>query len=62
MQIEPGHVAVVTRSASGIGFALGRALGEQGVGVVLADVEEAASRRPAALTEAGVDVRTVLAT
>ncbi len=34
-----GKVAVVTGAASGIGFALARMLGEQGMRVVLADIE-----------------------
>jgi NAD(P)-dependent dehydrogenase (short-subunit alcohol dehydrogenase family) len=60
MQIETGQVAVVTGGASGIGLALGRALGERGLGVVLADVEEAALEVAGAeLTGAGLDVLTV---
>ena len=42
MQHLSGRVAVVTGAASGIGFALARRFGEEGMRVVLADVEEEA--------------------
>jgi NAD(P)-dependent dehydrogenase (short-subunit alcohol dehydrogenase family) len=57
MQIEPNQVAVVTGGASGIGLGLAHAFGQRGLGVVLADVEEAAlAAAGAELTEAGTDV------
>lgn len=40
MQQLSGRVAVVTGAASGIGFALARRFGEEGMRVVLSDVEE----------------------
>ncbi len=41
MQKLDGRVAVVTGAASGIGLALARRFGEEGMRVVLSDVEEA---------------------
>ena len=42
MQELTGRVAVVTGAASGIGFAMARRFGEEGMKVVLSDVEEGA--------------------
>ena len=39
MELAPGKVAVVTGSASGIGFALARAFAAAGMNVMLADIE-----------------------
>jgi NAD(P)-dependent dehydrogenase (short-subunit alcohol dehydrogenase family) len=55
--VRPGHVAVVTGAASGIGAALAAAFGAAGGRVVLADVEpEPLTRVAADLQAAGVDV------
>lgn len=43
--LRPGHVAVVTGAASGIGAALAAAFGELGMRVMLADVEPEALER-----------------
>ncbi len=40
MQIEVGQVAVVTGGASGIGLAVARAFGAQGMKLMLGDIEE----------------------
>ena len=54
MQQLRGRVAVVTGAASGIGLALARRFGEEGMKVVLSDVEEASlARATQALVEAG---------
>ena len=45
MQKLDGRVAVVTGAASGIGLALARRFGEEGMRVVLSDVEEASLNR-----------------
>jgi NAD(P)-dependent dehydrogenase (short-subunit alcohol dehydrogenase family) len=42
MKLEAGKVAVVTGAASGIGFALAERFAHDGLGIVLADVEEGA--------------------
>src|SRR5215469_958508 len=42
MQNLAGNVAVVTGAASGIGLAISRRLGEDGMRVMMADIEEAA--------------------
>lgn len=42
MEIEAGQVAVVTGSASGIGLAMARAFGAQGMRLMLGDIEEKA--------------------
>ena len=54
--LQPGHVAVVTGAASGIGAALATAFGAAGGKVVLADVEvDALERVRAALAADGVE-------
>jgi NAD(P)-dependent dehydrogenase (short-subunit alcohol dehydrogenase family) len=54
--LRPGHVAVVTGAASGIGAALAAAFGELGMRVVLADVEpEALERVTSRLRAKGVE-------
>jgi NAD(P)-dependent dehydrogenase (short-subunit alcohol dehydrogenase family) len=56
-----GRVAVVTGGASGVGLALGRALVEEGMRLVLADVEEPALRSASqALSAGGGDVTGVV--
>ncbi|MBY0400936.1 SDR family NAD(P)-dependent oxidoreductase [Myxococcota bacterium] len=58
--LHPGHVAVVTGAASGIGAALAKAFGSAGLRVVLADVETPALERVAnALRAQGVDALSV---
>ncbi len=52
MQQLDGRVAVVTGAASGIGFALAQRFAEEGMKVVLADVEEAKAAESAAKLEA----------
>jgi NAD(P)-dependent dehydrogenase (short-subunit alcohol dehydrogenase family) len=52
MQQLDGRVAVVTGAASGIGFALVRRFAEEGMKVVLSDVEEAKAAESAAVLEA----------
>ena len=42
MRLRQGQVAVVTGAASGIGLAMARRFAAEGLGVVLADVEEQA--------------------
>lgn len=56
MERFAGRVAVVTGAASGIGLALARALGAEGMKLVLADVEEAAlAAAERSLAESGVE-------
>jgi NAD(P)-dependent dehydrogenase (short-subunit alcohol dehydrogenase family) len=51
-----GKTAFVTGAASGIGHALARAFGREGMKIVLADIEQAAVESAAAgLTEEGID-------
>jgi NAD(P)-dependent dehydrogenase (short-subunit alcohol dehydrogenase family) len=60
MKLEAGKVAVVTGAASGIGLALAERFAQDGLNVVLADVEEAALASAADRIEAlGVDVLAV---
>ncbi len=55
-----GKVAVVTGAASGIGLALARMLGEQGMRVALADIEAGALQNAALdLEKRGVEVLAV---
>ena len=59
--IQPGNVAVVTGAASGIGRALATAFADEGMRVVLADIDEPALRATtSALAEAGRDVHPVV--
>ena len=52
-----GKVAVITGGASGIGFAMARRFGAEGMKVVLADIERPVLERAAAeLADAGVEV------
>jgi len=56
-----GKAAFVTGGASGIGFALGRAFGEAGMKVMLADIEtNALAAAVKTLQDSGSDVRGVL--
>ncbi|MFI0979043.1 SDR family oxidoreductase [Streptomyces sp. NPDC021093] len=48
MELRAGQVAVVTGAASGIGLAMARRFAEEGLKVVLADVEEGALDKAAA--------------
>ena len=58
--LRPGHVAVVTGAASGIGAALARAFGAAGGRVVVADVEvDALEEVASALRAQGVEVLAV---
>ncbi|MEN8184270.1 MAG: SDR family NAD(P)-dependent oxidoreductase [Myxococcota bacterium] len=60
MQEFAGRVAVVTGAASGIGFALASRLGQEGMKVVLADVEMAALEGAARELEGrGIECRAV---
>jgi NAD(P)-dependent dehydrogenase (short-subunit alcohol dehydrogenase family) len=60
MKTLAGRVAVVTGGASGIGFAIARALGAERMKVVLADVEAGALETAARdLAGRGIDVRAV---
>jgi len=62
MESLPGRVAVVTGAASGIGLALARRFGADGMSVVMADIEaETLEREAAALAAEGVDVCTAIA-
>lgn len=55
-----GRCALITGAASGIGYAIGKALAREGVRVVVADVNEAAGRSAAAqIAELGVGARFV---
>ncbi len=59
--IEPGNVAVVTGAASGIGRALATKFADEGMRVVLADIDDAGLRGvEAELAEAGCDVHAVI--
>jgi NAD(P)-dependent dehydrogenase (short-subunit alcohol dehydrogenase family) len=59
--IAPGHVAVITGGASGIGRAMARAFAARGMHVVLADLDDVKMRSvEAEITEAGVDVLPVV--
>lgn len=61
MQFEPGQVAVVTGGASGIGLALARAFGAQGLKLMLGDIEEDALAAAAdGLRVDGFDVETIV--
>src|SRR5262249_40722005 len=56
-----GKVAVVTGAASGIGLALSRRLGADGMRVMLADIEEPALAAAAqALTAEGIETATAV--
>jgi NAD(P)-dependent dehydrogenase (short-subunit alcohol dehydrogenase family) len=56
-----GKVAVITGGASGIGLALARRFGAEGMKVVLADIDETSMRAAAAsLGEHGTEVHTVV--
>ena len=59
MQIEPGHVAVVTRAPAGSGSPWAERSASRVSAWCSPMSRKPPSRRPAALTEAGVDVRTV---
>jgi NAD(P)-dependent dehydrogenase (short-subunit alcohol dehydrogenase family) len=57
LQSLAGKVAVVTGAASGIGLALARRLGHDGMHVVMADIELAAlDQQASALADEGLDV------
>jgi NAD(P)-dependent dehydrogenase (short-subunit alcohol dehydrogenase family) len=59
--VAPGHVAVVTGAASGIGLGLAERFAAEGMRVVMADVEEPALAEAAArLTASGADVLPVV--
>jgi NAD(P)-dependent dehydrogenase (short-subunit alcohol dehydrogenase family) len=59
--IEPGKVAVVTGSASGIGLGLSERFAAEGMHVVMADVEEPAlSKAASALADRGASVLPVV--
>lgn len=56
-----GKVAVVTGAASGIGLAMARRFGRDGMRVVMSDIERPAlEREGAALADEGIDVMTVV--
>lgn len=57
MRLTAGQCAVVTGAASGIGLAMARRFADEGLRVVLADVEEAAlDKAVSGLRETGGDV------
>jgi NAD(P)-dependent dehydrogenase (short-subunit alcohol dehydrogenase family) len=57
VQSLAGKVAVVTGAASGIGLALARRFGQDGMRVVMADIEQTAlEREAAALASEGIEV------
>jgi NAD(P)-dependent dehydrogenase (short-subunit alcohol dehydrogenase family) len=57
VQSLAGKVAVVTGAASGIGLALARRFGQEGMRVVMADIEQSAlDREVEVLTGEGIDV------
>lgn len=59
MKLEAGQVGVVTGGASGIGLAMARAFGAQGLKLMLADIEESALATAAdSLRVDGFDVAT----
>ena len=59
--IAPGHVAVITGGASGIGLAVAEALIVEGMSVVLADIDAPQLRDvEARLTEDGASVGTMI--
>jgi len=61
MQNLAGNVAVVTGAASGIGLAISRRLGEDGMRVMMADIEEAALVASAEkLAADGIEVATAV--
>lgn len=61
MQLEAGHVAVVTGGASGIGLALCHEFGRRGIAVVAADIEQTAlDNAVAALDDAGIEALGVI--
>jgi NAD(P)-dependent dehydrogenase (short-subunit alcohol dehydrogenase family) len=61
MQELEGKVAVVTGGASGIGLAIARAFTDEGMKVLLADIEAPALEAAASSFPAGVEVATVVA-
>jgi NAD(P)-dependent dehydrogenase (short-subunit alcohol dehydrogenase family) len=61
MKVLNGKTVVVTGAASGIGLALAARFGDEGMNVVLADIEDAAlGRAVAQLADAGVNVMGVV--
>lgn len=61
MQLETGHVAVVTGGASGIGLALCHEFGGRGMAVVVADIEQGSlDNAVAELGAAGIDALGVI--
>jgi NAD(P)-dependent dehydrogenase (short-subunit alcohol dehydrogenase family) len=53
MELQEGHVAVVTGAASGIGLGIARAMAGRGLAVVMADVERGALEEAVASVAAG---------